>query len=485
MKVIGSVAAALLLCGVASAQKLEVKSATTSKVELAWTGTAPKWIVERRSGPAFEKVSESTSTTYQDTSIAPFGTYTYRVRSGPAAAPSNEVTVGPPPTGLLKPALAPKADNRDSDDYGRKAALALDENGDAAFAFLWRDPNANNQPDESQVMFVRWNRAQYKWSEPQKIAVTGATNVDQGEPLSLAFQPGTGIAGLVYPVKDQNGFTFALSKDGGNTWQMTQYSNELGGPVDSSVLSFVKDHFYLAVNAYQDGPALIDGDIGGDTSKWRVRKPPVLGRQHHNQATVGLAVDAQGAPYMAYFDTPTENSESYLFNVWQPDLGKAVTATDTHGDRPDSPILKLAHGGGKFALLVTMHADDKDDQAGVWAATSTDGSTWTPAAKIPHDKSRSNGDTMSIAVDSKGTAFAVFSTPSGSEDGLCRNADFATSTDGATWTHCGVGKFANDTFSPGSVTRSVVIAPDDSVYYLWNESRSAKNGPGLVIWHKR
>ncbi|MGB6193318.1 MAG: hypothetical protein WBF42_12700 [Terracidiphilus sp.] len=485
MKAIGSIAVVMLLCGMAPAQKLEVKSATASKVELAWTGTASQWIVERKSGAAFEKVSESTSTSYQDTSIAPFGTYTYRVRSGSAATPSNEVIVGPPPMGLLKPAPAPKGDNRDSDDYGRKTALALDENGDAAFAFLWRDPNANNQPEESQVMFVRWNRAQYKWDEPRKLAVTGATNVDQGEPLSLAFQPGTGIAGLVYPVKDQEGFTFALSKDGGNTWQMTPYSNGLGGPVDSSVLSFVKDHFYLAVNAYQDGPALIDGDIGSDAGTWRVRKPPVLGREHHNQAPAGLAVDAQGLPYMAYFDTPAEGSDSYLFNVWQPDSGKAVTAANTHDDRPDSPILKLADGGGRFALLMTMHADDKDDQAGVWATTSTDGTTWTPAVKIPHDKSRSSGDTMSIAVDTKGAIFAVFSTPSGSEDGVCGNADFATSTDGVTWTHCGVGKFASDAFTPDSASRSVVTAPDDSIYYLWNESRSTKYGPGLVIWHRR
>ena len=484
MKWIDLLAVLILVPALGLAQKLEVKSATSSKVILAWSGSGHSWIVERKSGPAFQKIGYANSPTFEDTKIAPFGTYTYRVRASATATPSNAVTVGPPPMGLLKPAPAPAGNDRDSDDWGRRSALALDENGDAASAFLWRDPNADNKPDESQVMFVRWNRAQYKWEAARKVAVTGVTNYETGEPLSLAFEPGTGVAGLVYPVKDQKGFTFALSRDGGATWQMTPYSIGLQDEINSSTLIFAKGHFDLAVNVYGDGPALIDGDIGSDPSTWRKRQPPVVGRSHHDKAPVGLAMDARGKLFMAFYDSNVEGKKGYLFNVWQPDSGKTVTVSDTKGDEPDSPNLKIAAGGGKLVMLMAMNPDEKDDKAGIWASVSSDGATWTPAAKIPHDPSRSIGGTMSVAIDSKGNMFAGYSTPSGGEDSSCGNAEYATSTDGLKWVYCSSGKPGPGTFQPSSQTRNVIIAPDNSVYYLWNEGRSEKFGPGLLLWHR-
>src|SRR6202000_1773330 len=112
--------------------------------------------------------------------IAPYATYVYRVRTAATATPSNTVTVGPPPLGLLKPPPAPKAKGHDSGDYGYRSTLALDSNGDPAFAFLWRDPNATNHPEESQIMFVKWNRALYKWDAPVKVAVVGKPNREAG-----------------------------------------------------------------------------------------------------------------------------------------------------------------------------------------------------------------------------------------------------------------------------------------------------------------
>ena len=485
MKWMGPVAVCMVLCAVGSAQKLEVKSATSSRVVLAWSGTGQSWIVERKSGAAFEKVGDATSATFEDDKIAPYGTYIYRVRTSATAAPSNTVTVGPPPLGLLKPAPAPKGNDRDSDDYGRRSALALDENGDAAFAFLWRDPNANNQPDESQVMFVRWNRALYKWSDPLKVAVTGQTNYEAGEPISMAFEPGTGLAEIVFPVKDQKGFSFALSHDGGATWQTTAYTTGMEDEINSSTLIFSKGHFYLGVNQYSDGPLLFDGDIGSDPGTWKRREPPVVGKEHHNKAPVALAINAQGNLFMAFYDVNARGKDGYLFNVWQPDSGQTITVSDTNGDRPDSPNLKLAAGGGKLVMLMAMNPDDKDDKAGIWASASQDGATWTKAVAIPHDANRSSGGTMSVAVNSKGTIFVGFSSPSGGEGGVCGQADYATSSDGTTWNHCGVGKDAHDVFTALSETKSVIAAPDDSFYYLWNEGRSTKNGPGLLLWHTK
>jgi len=155
------------------------------------------------------------------------------------------------------------------------------------------------------------------------------------------------------------------------------------------------------------------------------------------------------------------------------------------GDRPDNPNLKLAAGGGKMGMLMTMNPDDKDQKAGIWASASSDGATWTKAVAIPHDATRSSGGSMSVAINSKGAIFVGFSSPSGSSSGPCGNAHYARSNDGVAWTQCAVGKDAHDEFTTLSVTKTVIAAPDDSFYYLWNEGHSTKNGPGLLLFHTR
>src|SRR5215813_11557845 len=152
----------IALAMVAQGQSLEVKLATARKIDLAWSGSASGWAIERKSGTGeYEKIADSNQPAYEDTKIAPFGTYTYRVRGAGATNASNEVTAGPPPAGVLKPALAPKG--VDPDNYGERSALALDENGDAAFAFLWFDPSGQSKQEESEILFVRWSRTKYKW----------------------------------------------------------------------------------------------------------------------------------------------------------------------------------------------------------------------------------------------------------------------------------------------------------------------------------
>ncbi len=485
MKWIGAILVFFLMAGTAASQQLTVKSASSTKVDLMWSGSSPTWIVERKSGETFEKVADAKSTDFEDDKIAPYATYIYRVRASATAAPSNTVTVGPPPLGLLKPAPAPKAKGHDSDDYGYRSALALDSNGDPAIAFLWRDPNATNHREESEIMFVQWNRAKYKWDEPRKVAVIGKINPEAGEPISMAFDASTSTIALVYPVADQKGFTLALSKDGGATWQPTSYTTGMKNEINSSTLLISKGHVYLAANQQTEGPFLLDGQLSADPGSWQKREPPVVGREHHGDATVALALDAQGKPFMAFYDINTKGKDGYLFNVWQPDSGKVVTVSDTNGDRPDAPNLKLAAGGGKLAILMAMNPDAKDQKAGIWASESQDGTTWTKAVPIPHDAARSSGGSMSIAINTKGAMFVGFSSPSGSAPGACGNAHYARSTDGVTWTQCAVAKDVHDEFSTLSPTKNVTAAPDDTFYYFWNEGHSTKNGPGLLIWHTR
>src|SRR6185312_2195538 len=123
-----TLAVLVVICGMGWAQKLDVKSATRSKVSLTWSGAGQSWIVERKSGPAFQKIADVTTPAYDDAAITPFGTYTYRVRAGATAAPSNEVTVGPPPAGVNVPSHLPAG--VEAGKYGTSTALTFDENGD-------------------------------------------------------------------------------------------------------------------------------------------------------------------------------------------------------------------------------------------------------------------------------------------------------------------------------------------------------------------
>src|SRR3954447_15697897 len=203
---------------VAPAQQLRIKTADIKSIKLEWTGAASEWTVERKSGNTpFQKVGTAAAAHYEDTKIDPYGTYRYRV-SAAGARPSNEVVAGPPPTGVLVAAPAPKTG--EPGQYGINSAIARDENGDPAIAFVWQDPKANGNMSETEVDFVRWDRAAYAWTKPVKIATVGDLPSKNAEPLSLACDRNTGTFVAALPVAG-SGLNVAVSRDRGATWKLT------------------------------------------------------------------------------------------------------------------------------------------------------------------------------------------------------------------------------------------------------------------------
>jgi hypothetical protein len=97
----------LLLASCLSAQQLTVRSASASRVELAWTGASPEWLVERQAGSGqFEMIAAVSGDAYADGKIGAYATYHYRVLSQ-AGPVSNLVIVGPPPAGVSVSARLP------------------------------------------------------------------------------------------------------------------------------------------------------------------------------------------------------------------------------------------------------------------------------------------------------------------------------------------------------------------------------------------
>src|SRR5207237_3870463 len=84
---------------------LTVRTATNKRVDLAWSGTASGYTVQRRAlGGTFANLAANvTATTYSDTTIDAYTTYQYQVLANLASGnppPSVQVTVGPPPSGF-------------------------------------------------------------------------------------------------------------------------------------------------------------------------------------------------------------------------------------------------------------------------------------------------------------------------------------------------------------------------------------------------
>src|SRR5262249_20138421 len=153
-----------------------VKSATSKRVDLSWTGTGSSYQIQRAPlGGSYTTIQTVNSTTASDTQFDPATTYQYQiVATGLVnSAPSNSVTVGPPPTGFSTAAPAPLVGGTPAPRYGEDLSMILDGNGDPALAFLQDDPNQDNDFTDGQLLFRSWNRAQYRWNPVVKVATVG------------------------------------------------------------------------------------------------------------------------------------------------------------------------------------------------------------------------------------------------------------------------------------------------------------------------
>jgi hypothetical protein len=467
------------------AQQLVVKSATAHKIELSWTGgSGPSWIVERLGARnSFEKLADTTTPSFTDENIDPFGTYQLRVRAGENGAPSNVVTVGPPPAGVLKGAAAPSG--TEGTRYGLNSALAFDENGDPALAWLWFDPNGDGDSSDTALYFVHWDRAKYQWRPPIKVATVGNVASQNVEPVSLAFDGATGSAALAYPVESREGLTLAVSRDAGATWQPTAISAGLEGSVSATAMLLAKGRLYLAANSENAGIRYVEAEFGSDASAWKSQAAPLLaGSKYLSNTNVSLVLDGAGKPVLAYVLQP-EDGANYRYTVWRPGQANAVQAADSNNQTPDAPNVSLAFGGNRFGLLFAAPRDPKNSDVGIWFTSSPDGSMWSAPVSLPVDGPRSANSPLGLALDSRARLAAVFGSNGGTDTLKCNFPALSRSADGARWTTCGLGRALNDDFAAQPNTVHAAFAGNDKLYVVWHQAGDSKSGKGLLLWHER
>ncbi len=466
------------------AQQLVVKSATAHKIELSWTGSGPSWIVERLGQKnTFEKLADTTTTAFTADKIDPFATYQLRVRAGQDGTPSNVVTVGPPPAGILKGAAAPSG--AEGTRYGLNSALAFDENGDPALAWLWFDPNGDGDSSDTALYFVHWDRAKYQWRPPVKVATVGNVPSQNVEPVSLAFDGATGNAALAYPVESHEGLTVAVSRDAGATWQPRAIRAGFEGSISATALLLAKGRLYLAANSENAGIRYVEVEFGSDASAWKSEAAPLLpGAKYASNTNVSLAFDGGGKPMLAYVLQP-EDGNNFHYAVWRPGQPNAVQAADSNNQTPDAPNVSLAFGGNRLGLLFAAPRNPNNSDVGIWFTASADGSTWSAPVSLPVDGPRSANSPLALAMNSHGALAAIFGSNSGTDSLKCNFPALSRSTDGARWTTCCLGRGLNDDFAAQPNTVRVAFAGNDKLYVVWHQANDSKSGKGLLLWHER
>ncbi len=229
---------------------LTVKAATSKRVDLSWTGTSSGYTLLRRTlGGTFATLATVTGNSYSDTTIDSYTTYQYQVEanltSGTSAA-SNQVTVGPPPSGFTTAAPAPgPADSYIAGNFAYDMSVTLDGNGDPAMVFVFNDPNGDTDPKDSRVEFRSWNRALYKWNDIVHVALNvGDIATTFHATTSLAYDASTNVFAVATEVEGGTAALY-LSADGGVTWTKKTtftYSGDVSTPSSRSTTAISTWH---------------------------------------------------------------------------------------------------------------------------------------------------------------------------------------------------------------------------------------------------
>ncbi len=479
---------ALLLALPAFAQtNLTVKTATSKRVDLTWTGTASSYTVQRAVlGASFATIGTSTTASYTDTTIDPYTTYRYQVV---ASATSNPVTVGPPPAGFSVAAAPPgSAASGIVSNYGYNLSMTLDGNGDPAFAWIFYDPNQDSVADDSQLLFRSWNRALYKWNDVVKVAVVGDAATTFRQTVSLAYDTSTGTWGLASET-DLSASIVLYTSTNGTTWTLKQTFNSGQSSTAGPSLALANGNIYFAYVIGNQGLRYVTGVLSNPSSSWTAKFAPKPAGSDVAQSNVtpSLALDSAGVPAIAYWAPDETESYNNIIFFWRP-AGTAapVKVADTQGRQSDELAIQLLFAGTQPRIFFYGQRSDADFGVGDHFVRSDDGgATWKTPVVIPPDGDSSTDYPFWGAVDSHGDIALAYGRNSGSGDSVCGNPKLSKSTDMVHFTTCAAadvsvtGDF--DSY-PGSI--ALAYGANDKLYMMWWQQGDSATGNGLLMWRE-
>ena len=458
---------------------LAAVSASRSRVELSWQGSASDFIVERKPlGGMYATHGRATATTFADAKVDPFATYVYRVRSirdTVTSAPSNEITVGPPPTGFST--IVAATSKGDEDGFGKHPATTLDDNGDPAAAYnVLRAEGIN-----AHLFFVSWDRARYRWNVPVRVDVSGEVDTsgdDRG--ISLARDVSTGLFAVAYQKgrADGRGVWLATSTDRGVTWK-----TEAVQPVDddqrsqSPSVGLAGGVVHLSYLHNNNGVRYRSRT--GAAGAWTNATAPVPSGFEQARTNAGLALDGAGQPAVFYWYNSKDGPRSVLA-FWRPGQPAAVEAMDTTPGSDDA-FASLAFAGTQPRFMVNLIREDNFEDH-LWFTSSSDGRAWSAPIKMPLDVMDYWSWPVSLAIDSKGRASAMVTITGGRGAALGR-PKMLRSDDLKKWVVWSPD--ANKLLVSAPVVGQVMFAANDKQYVVFaNDDPNRKIPAGLNLWRE-
>jgi hypothetical protein len=450
---------------------LTATAATSKSVSLAWTGSAASYVVQRALlGGSFADLTTVSSATATDTSIDPYTTYQYQVlsvTSSGRSAPSNAITVGPPPAGFTNAAPAPNSNA--AGDYGYDLSLVLDRNGDPAFAFVFNDPNQNSDSTATELLFRSWNRALYKWNPIVNVATVGDIANSFRPSISLAFDSSTGVFAIAAENGNDNMLRVYTSSTG------TSWTNKATIPSQNSAygpsLALAGGNLYLAYSVSAVGLQYTTGKLSSDPATWQTTVAPVPANT--DLADVGaapsLALDSSGTPAIAYYAPDTSESYNNILFFWRPTASAPIKVLDSQGQETDVAV-KMEFFQKNPRITTYVQRQDAGYGVGDHFVRSDDGGNTWPAQNIiviPPDGTSSTDYPFDMAIGSQDQGAIFFGQNSGTGDAVCGNPKLSLSTDLTHWSTCAIADpsiTSQYQVYPGAI--AVTYGGNDKLYLL-------------------
>ncbi|MEO8373074.1 MAG: IPT/TIG domain-containing protein [Candidatus Solibacter sp.] len=460
---------------------LSVRAASNKKIDLAWSGAGPNYTVQRRTlGGAYGNLATVTTAAYSDTTIDAYTTYQYQVvanLTAGASAPSNQVTAGPPSAGISVLSQAPPDA---AGAYGYDLSMALDPNGDPAFAFIHQDPNTDSDYSDSILYFRSWNRVAYSWNPLVKVATIGDAATYFHNTLSLACDSSTGAFAIFTEFNQGAGVRLYASTDGA-TWSLKTTYTTAGSGITAPVVALTNGNVFLASNIDSTGIRYVTGQLSANPSTWLSKTSPTVANTYPPppSTTIAIAVDSAGNPGIAYWVDDAVVSYNRVLLYWRP-AGSAtpVRIMDSQGRQSDGISVRMVYRNLNPRVIAYVQRDDADFGVAVHFAKSDDGgNTWPRVIVIPPDGNSSTDAPFDLAIDSADHGAVGFGQNGGTGNNSCFGPKLATSANLATWKTCGIpGATSTGNFTSYSGAVALAYGGNDKLYYAWWDHQASPAG---------
>lgn len=474
---------------------LIVKSATSAAVQLSWSGDpTATYVIERKfQGGDYSVLANAASVTaYIDKAIDPMGTYLYRVRTtaaGSTSDPSNEVIVGPPPVGLsVVSPVAPAVTNYqlyDPHQFARRPRMTLDSNGDPAFCYSIFSPG--DDPQKSFLEFVAWDRVNYRWKTPVRVANIGAADPTgpSSVPFTLARDASNNTWGIAYETNFENHpvvIGLAYSRDNGITWTSVDVATEAAGGGDHPSLALGAGKVHLSFYRDFSGIQYTTGSLSDPPSKWTTVLAPLPAGANDYRSPNSLALDSNGEAAIAYW-TVGDNYNS-IAAFWRPKNGSAIRVTDTNEHPNDEIQVQLSFFKAQARILMEAVRDEGGTTGNdhtLWVSREEGG--FPPPTPIPADGNQwlTYG---SFDSGSRGQGAAAATNGGGNSDGVvCGWPKVSRSDDLLAWSSCSPYPDSSEPYKE-TAWPQLRFAVNDKLYIGFTNIDVDSNLGGLLLWRE-